>query len=135
MTVGTPPGTGPQLVDGTWLQGLAGGANQSYIAGINLTVNNQNTGYFLPGLLQLAEVDTAVASGSLTLPAAQAGTEITIFNNGTGQTINIFANPHINQLTGALDTIQATSNATATTLANNAVLILYCCKNGLWLFK
>lgn len=136
MSYGTPPGNGPQLVDGLWLQGLAGGANQSYVAGINLTAGaTQTGGYFLPSLLQLVEVDTAVANGSLTLPAAIAGTEITIFNNATGQTINIYANPNTNSLTGALDKIGTNSNATPTTMANNTVLILYCVKNGLWLTK
>lgn len=73
MIVGTPPGTGPGLVDGVWLNGLAGGVNQTYISDVNLTQGaSQTAGYFLPSLLQLVEVDTAVANGSLTLPAALA---------------------------------------------------------------
>lgn len=136
MPYGVPPGTGPQLVDGAWLTGLAGGVNQSFIAGVNLATNSQTTGYFLPGLLQLVEVDTAIASGSLTLPAALAGTEIAIFNNATGQTINVFANPNPNaQNAGALDKINTLSNATAITIANNTNLIFFSMKSGLWLTK
>src|ERR1039458_7994644 len=33
-TVGTPPTNGPQLIDGTWSNGLANGNNRSYQYGI-----------------------------------------------------------------------------------------------------
>lgn len=136
MTVGTPPGTGPQLVDGSWLTGLAGGQNQTYAAGLAApNANNQATATVIPSGASLVEVDSAVSTGSVVLPAAIAGTELTIINNA-GQTINVFANAAVNQLTGALDTINALSNATAFPLTTAiGVLWIACAKNGKWFTK
>lgn len=138
--VGTPPGTGFQLVDGVWLTGLAGGANQIYAAGIAApNANSQATATPVPAVTSLIEVDSSVATGSLVLPAAVAGSQITIINN-TANALNTFANVRVNQLTGALDTINSLSNGTAFTgITGNGgaspVVIFTCAKNGLWLTK
>ena len=135
MVTGTPPGAGFQLVDGAWLSGLAGGQNQSYQAGV--TANNaasQATATQIPSLISIVEVDTSVSTGSLVLPAAVAGSEITLINN-TGNTINVYASLVTNALTGSLDTINALSNATALQPTANTVTIFYCAKNGHWLTK
>jgi hypothetical protein len=123
------------LVDGIWLAGLAGGQNQTYIAGV--TANNaasQTTATAIASGLSLVEVDTAVATGSVNLPAAVAGTEVTIINN-TAVSINVYASPIINQTTGALDTINALPNANPLQPAANSVTWLACAKNGHWLSK
>lgn len=136
MTVGTPPGTGPQLVDGLWLQGLAGGLNQTYVSG--LVANNaasQATATSIPSGISLAEVDTSVANGSLVLPDAIAGTEVSVINN-TANTLNIYANAAINQTTGVLDTINALANASPFTGATgNTITWFACAKNGKWYTK
>jgi hypothetical protein len=136
MTIGTPPGTGPQLVDGLWLAGIAGGLNQTYQAGLTApNAASQATATVVPSGISLVEVDTSVANGSLVLPAAIAGTEISIINN-TANTLNIYANAAINQATGALDTINALANASPFTGATlNSITWIACAKNGKWYTK
>jgi hypothetical protein len=138
--VGTAPGTGFQLVDGAWLTGLAGGANQLYAAGLNApNANSQSTATPIPATTALIEVDSSVANGSLVLPAAVAGSQITVINN-TSNALSIYANTRVNQFTGSLDTINQTgSNTTAfaVTASGGAlpVAIFTSAKNGLWLTK
>lgn len=136
MTVGTPPGTGPGLVDGAWLAGLAGGGNltaQSGLAAPN--ANSQATATVIPPGIYLVEVDSSVATGSVVLPPAVAGTELALINNGTG-VLNVFADPTINQLTGALDTINNVANGTAVATVTAPSTTWYsCAKNGKWFSK
>lgn len=138
--VGTPPGTGFQLVDGVWLTGLAGGANQIYAAGLSApNAASQSTATPIPATTSLIEVDSSVSTGSLVLPAAVAGSQITVINN-TANGLDVYANTRLNQLTGALDTINTSTNTTAFTgITGNGgatpVIIFSCAKNGLWLTK
>ena len=134
MTVGTPPGTGPALVDGIWLQGLAGGTNQ--VAASGLTANNttQATATSVPANTSIVEFDTVASSGAAVLPAAVSGTIIDVINNGANPLI-VFANLAVNQLTAAQDTINALSNGTGFSVTNATITIFYCAKNGHWLTK
>jgi hypothetical protein len=139
MTVGTPPGTGIGMVDGAWLNALAGGLNQTYQAGVAATTAaSQANGFHYPSGINILEVDSSVATGSIVLPAAVAGTELTIVNT-TANALNVYANPSINQLTGSTDQINGASNATAFTVTAsggaNPVPIFYCAKNGAWWTK
>ena len=139
MTVGTPPGTGPQLVDGAWLLGISGGENQTF--GIVAAPNaaSQSTGTPIPSGVSLIEIDSGVNTGSVVLPAAVAGTEISIINNlGSGNAVNVYANPATNQLTGTLDKIGNASNATATPISGataGTIMWFACAKNGAWYSK
>lgn len=134
MTVGTPPGTGPQLVDGAWLQGLAGGTNQTYVSGLVANATTQATATSIPANTNIVEFDTVASSGAAVLPAAVAGTDIAIINNGANP-LQIFANLAVNQLTAAQDTINALSNGTALAVTNATIIIFICAKNGHWLTK
>ena len=72
MAVGIPPGTGPQLVDGAWLTGVAAGLNNTYIYGLIATGTTQaNATPILPGYY-LVEADTVAAGTGLTLASARA---------------------------------------------------------------
>ena len=136
MTVGTPPGTGFQLVDGNWLNGLAGGTNNNYVSGLAApNAASQATATPIPSNVEFVEIDSAVPNGSLVLPLAIAGTQIACINT-VAQTVNYYANAGINPLTGAQDTINGASNATPfNTSTSAAVIIFYCAKNGSWRTK
>ncbi len=135
MTVGTQPGNGPQLIDGTWVNGLAGGQNQTYQSG--LTANNaasQSTATSIPAGIAIVEVDTSVANGSLVLPFANAGTEFAL-NNNTANSLDVYAQPGTNAATSSLDTINSLSNTTAFSAGANAITVFMCAKNGKWFTK
>lgn len=133
MTVGIPPGTGPQLIDGIWAQGVAAGLNSTYISGITAAGSTQSGAFQLSPGFALVEIDTASSAQGVALPEAVAGMEITIFNN-TAQT-NLVVYPAIanNQLTGAQDTI---NNASSFTMGSARTPYLFsCAKNGVWSAK
>lgn len=135
MTVGTPPGTGPGLVDGAWLQGLANGTNESYISGVVAAGTTQANGTPIPAGIALVEIDTVPASSGVVLPLAVAGTEITCINT-VATTLAYYANAAVNPLTGSTDSINGTSNSTAfNTSTSAAAIIFYCAKNGSWRTK
>lgn len=126
---GTPPGTGPQLVDGQWLNGLAGGTNLAYQSGIIAAGTTHATSTQLPANIALIEVDTATASTTgVSLPPCIAGTQLTLVNN-SGQTLTVFPSIANNPLTAAQDTV---NGATSITLANNTSTSPACAKNGVW---
>lgn len=130
MTVGTPPGTGPQLVDGVWLQGVSGGANQTYQYGITASgTSSQSAAFQLPGGINFFEVDTAAANSGVALPAAIAGTDVVIYNNTSTATLVVYPQIANNPLTGAQDTI---NNTTSLTMAAHAPVAFFCAKNGVW---
>ncbi len=131
--VGTPPGSGPQLVDGIWLNGLAAGSNATYQAGITATGTTQATAVQLPAQITLFEIDTVASSTGVALPPALAGTEISIYNNGAN-TVTVFPSINNNQALSpaAQDTI---NNGTSTTIATHSTLYFFCAKNGIWAAK
>jgi hypothetical protein len=137
MTVGTPPLSGMEqgLVDATWLFGLAGGTNQAFVAGLAApNAASQATATPIPANTSLVQIDSSVATGSVTLPLALAGTDLAI-NNNTGNAVNMYASLVINQLTGALDTINAGANSAPVTLTANTITLVMCTKNGKWYTK
>src|SRR5215470_12106343 len=69
------PSTGPGLVDGTWLNGLAGGQNMSFQSGITASGTNQATSFQLPAGIYMFETDTVASGTGVALPECVAGTE------------------------------------------------------------
>lgn len=128
--VGTPPlaGSGPQLIDGTWANGLANGTNYSFQSGITAAGTTQATGTQLPAGIFLIEIDTAAASTGVNLPPCIPGTQLQIYNNGA-QTVTIYPAVANNPLTAAQDTI---NNGTSITLASHVATSPACAKAGNW---
>jgi hypothetical protein len=130
---GTAPGTGFQLIDGAWLNALAGGGNYSFQSGITAHAGGTQAACFslTPGVA-LYQVDT-VASGndSICLPFAVAGTTVEIANAGAN-TLAIFAQAGTNGLTNSTDTINASANSSSYTLAANNNVDCFVAKNGAW---
>ena len=131
MTVGIAPGTGPQEIDGNWLNGLAAGLNATYQSGLTALGTTQATALQLAGGYTLMEIDTVAASTGVALPAAFAGTEISIYNNGL-QTLTVYPQIANNPITLAQDTI---NNGASTTTATHTGLFFFCAKNGVWAAK
>ena len=134
MTVGTPPGTGPQLVDGLWLQGLAGGQNNTYQAGIVAAGTTQATAAPLPSGIELVEIDTVPASSGVRLPSAIAGTELSVFNS-TGTTLLFYPSILNNPVTGVQDTINGATSFSVTGVGGGTTSWFACAKNGVWSAK
>ena len=126
--VGTPPGTGPALQDGVWLNGLAGGLNWLSQSGVSAAGTNQATCTALNGAVELLEIDTAAASTGACLPTAVPGTELKIYNNGA-QTVTIYTAVANNPVTAAQDTI---NNSTSKTIAQHVSVTFWCAKAGVW---
>jgi hypothetical protein len=131
--VGTPPGTGPQLVDGAWLNGLAAGSNFNFQSGITAHAGGgQSVCQNLTPGVYLQQVDTVATTGdSVCLPFAVAGQNLSIRNNGAN-TANIFAQSATNGVTSALDTINNTTNTSAYTLSAQNIVECFVAKNGSW---
>lgn len=129
--VGTLPGTGPSLIDGAWLNGLAGGLNYSYQYGITAAGTTQATATQLPSGIALLEVDTTAASTGAALPPCFQGTSLSLYNNGAS-TLTVYPNVVNNPITAAQDTI---NNTTSVTIATHIVNIFSCAKNGVWSSK
>jgi hypothetical protein len=135
--VGVPPipATGPGMVDGTWLNGLAGGQNFSYQSGIVAKAGGtQALATPLPIGIYLIEVDTVATTGdSVALPQCFQGSSLLLRNAGAG-TLDVYGNPSNNPLlaTAAADTINAVAGSTAYTLTTNTNAIFFCAKNGAW---
>jgi hypothetical protein len=131
--VGTPPFTGPGLVDGVWLNGLAGGLNFTTQSGITAHAGGTQAACLslTPGAY-LYEVDT-VASGSdsICLPFAVPGFNISIRNAGA-QTLAIYGQSANNALTAAADTINATAGSSAYTMIANNSAECFVAKAGSW---
>ena len=125
---GTPPGTGFQMVDGAWLNGLAGGVNNAYISGLTAAGTTQATCTPLPAGYYLNEADTVSASTGFCLPFAYAGTDLLFYNNGL-QTVTIYPSIANNLITAAQDTINNTTSATINAHTGTAFT---CAKTGTW---
>ena len=135
--VGVPPipATGPGMVDGTWLNVLAGGQNFSYQSGITAKAGGtQALATQLPVGIYLIEVDTVATTGdSVALPQCFQGSSLLIRNAGSG-TLYVYGNVANNPLlsTATADTINAVAGSTAYTLTTNTNAIFFCAKNGAW---
>jgi hypothetical protein len=131
--VGTAPtpGQGPSMPDGTWLLGVANGQNASYQSGITAAGTTQATATQLPAAITLIEVDTVAASTGVNLVTAQAGIEISIYNNGAN-TLTVYPAVANNPVTAAQDTI---NNSTSTTITSHSSLYCFVAKVGIWACK
>ena len=132
--VGTPPipATGPGLVDGTWLNGLASGQNFLFQNGLTAVGTNQATALQLVPGSRFYEIDTSGSGGGtgIALPPCVAGAEVSIVNN-TAYTIDIYPAIANNALTAAQDTIQNTTSTSQTTYTKKTYV---CAKNGVWMY-
>jgi hypothetical protein len=131
--VGTPPGTGPALIDGAWLNGLASGVNFTFQSGITAKAGGvQATCTLLPPNTYLISIDTVASTNdSVCLPFSVAGTNLSIANTGA-QTLAIFGQAANNPLSGTADTINATAGSSAYTLTTNTNAECFAVKNGAW---
>lgn len=127
--IGEIPGTGFQMVDGNWLNGLAGGHNMIAKSGITAVGTNQATSVQLPDRVAFMELDTSNASTGAALPPALAGVSVFIANN-TSNNITIYPSIANNGVTKAQDTINAA--ATSFTLNANTGQGFTSVKNGIW---
>lgn len=128
-----PPGSGPALVDGVWLNGVVGGQNWSYQYGITAAGTTQATSLQLPAGVFLMEVDTAAASTGVALPPCLQGTSVFLYNNGA-QTLTVYPAIANNPITAAQDTI---NNGTSFSggVATHVSMLAFCAKNGVWAAK
>jgi hypothetical protein len=132
--VGTapPPGSGPALVDGVWLNGLAGGLNNLYQSGITAAGTTQATATQLPSGILLVEVDTAAASTGVNLPPCIPGTEVNLYNNGANP-LAVFPAVANNPITAAQDTINNAVSFAGP--ASHVSAFFFCAKAGVWAAK
>lgn len=128
---GVVPNPGPQLIDGTYVQGLANGVNSSYQYGITAAGTTQATAYQLPANITLIEVDTVAANSGVNLVSALAGTEVSIYNNGS-QTLTVYPTTLTNPVSNAADTI---NNGSSTTVLSHNALYCFSAKSGIWACK
>lgn len=133
--IGTPPtpATGFGLVDGIWLNGLAGGQNFTSQSGIVAHAGGtQAACLVLPAGIAFVSVDTVASSGdSVCLPFAAAGMNIQIANNSS-TTLNIFGQAGNNPLTAAADTINNTAGSTNFSPTTQQNTECFAAKNGAW---
>lgn len=125
MQVGTKPGPGFRLPDGTWLNGLSNGQNLSYLNGVVAHAGGTKAAAFqLPAAVALIEVDTVAADhDSCLLPQAAAGVTVEIFNSGA----------HVLDLYGqGTDTVNNAATANAYSLNANQSATFACAKDGSW---
>lgn len=133
--VGQPPipATGFGMVDGAWLNGLAGGQNDLFQSGITAHAGGTQAACvsLTPGI-QLFEIDTVANSGdSICLPFAAAGTDIQISNAGA-QPMSIYGQSANNPITAAADTINGTAGSSAYSVTNANNVQCFVAKNGAW---
>lgn len=131
--VGQVPGSGPQLIDGQWLNFLSAGQNQLFQNGITAhSGGTQAACLILNNASWLYEVDTVAAGNdSICLPYAQAGSTLSIRNAGAN-VLNFFPQNTNNPATAAADTINGQTNTTTFVLTNNWVTDCFSAKNGNW---
>lgn len=131
--LGTPPGSGFELADGQWLNGLAAGHNNTYQYGFTAAGTTQATSLQLPTRTALMEVDTAAASTGVALPPALKGVQLSLYNNGA-QTLTVYPSINNNPVTAAQDTI---NNGTSFSggVATHVSLLCFAAKDGVWACK
>ena len=127
------PSNGPGLVDGTWLNGLAGGLNNLYQYGLTATGSTQAGAAQMPSGYSLLEVDSSTASTGIgvALPFCYQGTSLSIYDN-TGNNLTAYPNVTNNPQTAAQDTI---NNTTSVTITAHTPEYFSCAKNGIWSAK
>lgn len=125
------PATGPGLVDGAWLNGLAGGQNESFQSGITAAGTTQATATQLSSGIALMEVDTVPASSGVALPQCLKGTELSIFNS-TSTTLIYYPAKANNPVTAAQDTINGGTSLSVTGASGGVVSFFMCAKDGVW---
>lgn len=136
-TIGQVPPNGFAAIDGTWLNGLAGGQNFTYQYGITAHAGGGQTSCLslTPGIY-LYEVDTvASANDSVCLPFAQQGANLSIRNGATSNALAIYGQANNNLLTAAADTINGTAGSTeypSGGLAAGSSVECFAAKNGVW---
>lgn len=130
---GTPPVPGMNVIDGSWLLGLANGVNNSYQYGITAAGTTQATATALPTNTYLIEVDTTAASTGVNLVPAFPGTEFSLYNNGAN-TLTLYPSVANNPLSSpsAQDTI---NNGSSTTLSSHTLIYCMSAKVGIWACK
>lgn len=132
---GTPPipSNGFGLVDGTWLNGLAGGTNYAYQYSITAHAGGgQASAFQLPQFINMFQVSTVATTGdSVALPQCIQGSYMFLSNSGAS-TLDVYGSPIVNGTTGTLDTINATAGTSAYTLTTNTNAVFFCAKNGAW---
>jgi len=132
MTIGIAPTTGFQPVDNDWLNGLSGGHNFTFQNGLTAAgSSSQATALQLADRIAYFSIDTVGSNTGVALPAALAGVEISIYNNGA-QTLTIYPSIANNPVTAAQDTI---NNSTSTTATTHTGAYFFCAKNGVWCAK
>lgn len=131
--IGTRPNAGFALPDGQWLRELSNGNNDTATSGITAhSGGTQAAALQLSNNYSLYEIDTVAADAdSVLLPFAAAGARKMVFNNGA-HTLDVYASPNTNPLTGAADVINKTTNVTAYALTTGQTAIFWCAKNGIW---
>lgn len=134
MTVGTPPGNGPQLIDGTFINAMCSTLNETTASGIVAAGTTQATATLIPAAIALVEVDTVPGSSGISLPFAFLGTEIQVINS-TSTTMVVYPNVANNPITAAQDTINGASSVSVTGVSGGTVSALVCAKNGKWFLK
>jgi hypothetical protein len=136
---GTPPlpGSTFALPDSNWLNGLAGGGNETFVSGIKAAGTTQATATQLPAGIAIIEIDTVPGSSGVNLPPAIAGTEFTVFNS-TGTTILFYPSVANNPITATQDTINAGTSFSVTGVSGpptGTLTFFACAKNGIWAAK
>ena len=129
--IGTAPGTGPQLIDGGWLNALAGGLNNLYVSGLTAAGTTQATAAQIPSGYYLVEADTVASGTGFTLPFAVPGTDMLFYNNGAN-TVTIYPNVTNDPSTSGQDTI---NNTTSVTVASHVSESFSSAKAGVWFAK
>lgn len=130
---GQVPGTGFAMIDGTWLNGLAGGLNNSYQAAITAAGTTQATATQLQAGIRLLEVDTTAASTGVNLPQALPGTIVSLYNNGAS-TLTVYPTVSNNPITAAQDTINSGTSFSGG-VATHVALACFVAKAGVWACK
>lgn len=131
--IGTPPGTGPELVDGAWLNGLAAGHNRTAQYGFSAAGSTQATSTQLPTRIALMQVDTTAGSTGVALPPALSGMFISLYNNGAS-TLTVYPSINNNPVTLAQDTINSATSFSGG-VATHVALNCFAAKTGIWACK
>lgn len=131
--IGTPPGTGFELIDGAWLNGFAGGHNRVSQSGLSAAGTTQATSTQLPTRIALMQVDTTAANSGVALPPALSGMFISLYNNGAS-TLTVYPSIANNPVTAAQDTINSATSFSGG-VATHVTLGCFAAKTGVWACK
>lgn len=127
--IGIPPnnGGGPALVDQSWLNGLAAGANHNYKNNaVAHAGGGQAAATQIPAAVALYRIATvATENDSVQMPRAVAGTIVMVSNAGA-ETAAIYAK------NGTADQINGAANNVAFALATATSAVFFCALDGQW---